>query len=240
MEATLHTLTRRAGAPQLVPIGDGVAFRYAEKSIHQAIVQKLARLVSGLHAAKLLLEAGFIQEQGALQRILDEFEQDILFLCSAVIFDDVTDLHQRYLNAFYMEEFDRPDDPIGSTQKRPMIPREKIQSYLSRLDGMPYDPSTGKAVTRTVAKTYSGYVHGASPHIMEMFGGTPPRFHVSGMRGTPLYEDHVHDLWNYFYRGICSFGFAAKAFGDDALFREIQEYREHFVVSSGRESDVQA
>ena len=71
--------------PQKVPYGDAFVFRYKEKTIQQAMVQKLARVVSGLHAAWLLLENGFLQEQAAVQRMLDEFHEDILFLAFAVM-----------------------------------------------------------------------------------------------------------------------------------------------------------
>lgn len=240
MESTLADLAKRVPAPQRVPIADSFAFRYVEKSIHQAIVQKLARVISGLHAARILLENGFIQEQAALQRMLDEFQEDVTFLAYAVIFNDMTNQHHKYLNAFYEEEFDNPEDPVSSTQKRPMVSRDKIRAYIARIEGSGLDPSRGIAVTRTISKAYSGYVHGASPQIMEMYGGHPPRFHVSGMRGTPLFVDHQKDLWNYFYRGICAFGFAAKAFRDDALFDVIRQYCDEFAKRSGKEYEVSA
>jgi len=235
MEGALGAFESRVPAPQRKPMGDSFVFRYVEQSIDQAIIQKLARLVSGLHAARILLECGFIQEQGALQRMLDEFDEDVTFLSLAVILEDVTALHRQFLDAFYEEEFDKPDNPMGSTQKRPMVSRQKIRAYLARLPGSDLDPSTGVAASRTVNKAFSGYVHGASPQIMEMYGGNPLRFHVSGLRGSPLWEDHRNDLWNYFYRGICAFAFAAKAFGDDALFAQIRDYADAFAKRGGKD-----
>lgn len=235
MESTLHSLSARVEPPRLVQIGDEVAFRYTDKSIYQAIIQKLVKIVSGLNAARLLLSSGFIQEQGALHRMLDEFQEDAMFLCYAVINNDVSELHQKYLHAFYMEEFDRPDDPMGSTQKRPMVSRDKIHAYLARISGVFKDPYTTQKAHRSLNKAFSGYVHGASPHIMEMYGGEPARFHVRGMRGSPLYDDHAFDLWNYFYRGASVFAIAAKAFGDDELFIRIQKYTVDFSKASGRD-----
>jgi hypothetical protein len=238
MEAALDALTKRVPPPQRVQMLESFAFRYVEKTIHQAIIQKLARIISGLHAARILLESGFIQEQGALQRMLDEFKEDVTFLSYGVITNDVTNLHLKYLEAFYQEEFDRPEDPLSSAQERPMVPRKKIRAYIARMEagieGSDLDPSSGVALTRTISKAYSGYVHGASPHIMEMYGGNPPRFHVSGMRGTPRYVTHKNDLWNYFYRGISTFAFAAKAFGDQALFSNILRDLDEFARQSGR------
>jgi hypothetical protein len=199
METTLRDLENRVPSPKVIKFGKGHVFRYVERSIHQAIIQKLARTISGLHAARILLDHGFVQELGALQRMLDEFQEDITFLSYAVIYDGLTELHQRYLDAFYEEELDKPEDPVASTQKRPMIPRKKIRAYLARLEGSNIDPSRGIELSKTITKTYSGFIHGASPHIMDMYGGNPPRFHVTGMLGTPRIDEHADDIWNYFF-----------------------------------------
>ena len=230
METSHATLAGRVHAPEVVPFGkDGPVFRYADKEIHQALIQKLARVVSGLHAARLLMEHGFFQEQAALQRMLDELNEDILFLAHGVISGNTTDLHQEYLAAFYEEEFDNPDGAIESTQKRPMVSRQKIRAYLSRVEGF----SSQVEALRTVQKAYSGYVHGASPHIMEMYLGSPPRWHLRGMLGTLRADDHRRDLWNVFYRSIGSFFFAAQAFGDEKLSGSIRQYMREFAAAAG-------
>ncbi len=143
-------MEKRVPAPKRTAFGGGHVFRYGERSIHQAIIQKLARIISGLHAARILLAYGFVQELGALQRMLDEFQQDVMFLSQGVINGDLTDLHTRYLDAFYMEELDKPEDPLASKQKRPMIQRKKILSYLAKLDGATLVPYRGAEATRTL------------------------------------------------------------------------------------------
>ncbi len=219
--------------PKAVAVGDGHVFRYQERVVHQALVQKLARITSGLHAAKLLSDHGFIQEQGAIQRMLDEFNEDILFLACSVIFGDASEDHQIYLEAFFQEEFDNPESAMKSTQKRPMVPRQKIRAYLARIDGTSLDPSTAAEAMRTVDKLYSGFVHGASPQIMEMYFGNPPHFHVAGMLGTQLAGEYREDLWNCFYRSIIAFANAAKAFGQDALNEKLRDYLKVFAQANG-------
>lgn len=59
---------------------DDFVFRYAEQTIQQAVVQKLARTVSGLHAVETLLDHVLFQEQGMVQRVVDEVQEDIWFL----------------------------------------------------------------------------------------------------------------------------------------------------------------
>ena len=58
-------------------------YRYATKGIYEALLQKLARSISGLNAVAVLLNAGYVQEVGVLFRTLDEIQEDIIFLASA-------------------------------------------------------------------------------------------------------------------------------------------------------------
>jgi len=218
--------------PQPMPYRDSFVFRYKEKTILQAMIQKLARVVSGLHATRLLCEHGLLQEQGALQRTLDEFHEDISFLVFAVINNELTPLHKKYLDAFYKEQF---DPKTGKALfDREMVPRKKIHAYLARVEQQPKDPSSAVTLYRTIHKSYSGYIHGASPQIMDMFGGNPPRFHIHGMAGTPRHDEHRYDLYNPFFRAIISFALAAKAFGDEELAQSLSAYHLEFDRVSGR------
>jgi hypothetical protein len=232
MDATFNALERRVPPPKRIPFKDEFVYRYEEKTIHQALIQKLARVITGLRAARILLEHGFVQEQAALHRMLDELQEDITFLSCGVIFNDITELHRQYLSAFYEEEFDKPESPLESTQKRPMVPRKKIRAYIARMEAVGFDQSTGVEIMRTLHKAYSGFVHGASPAIMDMYGGFPPRFHIHGMLGTVRIAEHRNDLWNYFYRGIAAFGLAAKAFGEDAILESNRKFLDEFEKES--------
>lgn len=233
MEEIIHSLASRIPRPKKVPFKDGFNYRYIEKSIHQALVQKIARLLSSLYAARLLNEHGFIQEQASLQRILDEIKEDITFLSYSIIFNETTELHHAYLAAFWEEEF-AADTSLESTKKRPMIPRKKIHAYIARMEGVGMNPSRGVELARTISKIYSGYIHAASPQIMDMYGGNPPIFHVKGMLNSELHQEHTADLWNYFYRSIIAFILVAKAFGDEELFTKISGFAQEFARISGK------
>ena len=233
LEAAFVTLEGQVEKPQKRPFMDSFVFRYREQSAHQAVVQKLARIVSGLHAARILLEKGFVQELGILQRMLDELKEDVTFICYGILDGKLTELHKRYLAAFYQEEFDNPHDPISSSQNRPMIPRRKIRAYIAKRESPQLDPIRGIKLSKLMSNAYSGFVHGASPHIMDIYGGNPARFHISGMLGTPKVATHESDLWNYFYRGILSFIFTATAFGNEKLAQELSSYCDHFEQQSG-------
>lgn len=233
LDEAFSALEKAVPKPQRVDHGPGFTFRYEERSIYQAIVLKMARQISGLRAALLLLEHGYVQEQAALQRILFELDEDIFFLVMGITNDTITALHKRYLDAFFEEEFEDPNNPIASPQNREMIPRKKIRAYLARIADE-RNPSDQVELFKTLDKAYSGYVHAAAPHIMDMYGGNPRRFHLSGMLGTPRINEHADDLWNYFYRALLSITGAAKAFGDAQLVADLYKNIESFEKRSGQ------
>lgn len=235
LESAFRRLEQEVPPPKLQRVKGHFLLRYREQSIEQALIQKLARYISTLHADKLLLKHGFIQEQGILQRTLDELHEDIFFLVVAITNDKITDLHQRYLKGFFAEEFDNPSDPVGSHSDREIVPRKKIRAYVFRIVGASSNPSRDLAVSKTISKVYSGFVHAASPHIMEMCDGTPPRFRLSGMLGTPRMEEYEYDVWNYYYRGLLSTTAIGKAFGDGELVDALLKFSFKFQEASGRD-----
>ncbi|WP_128615537.1 hypothetical protein [Pseudomonas sp. HMWF006] len=227
MERIVNVLSMRVPAPKRVQFRGSFVYRHVEKTIHQALVQKLARMVSSLHAARLLLEAGFVQEQASLQRILDEITEDISFLVFSITSGESTPAHEKYLEYFFQEEFDPSEQSVSSTD-RGMVSRKKIRAYLDRCVNGAKGSSKHLDISRTVSKAYSGYVHAASPQIMDMYGGVSCGFFMRGMRGTIRQAEHRADFWNYMYRGIMACCLTAQAFDDDELFVSIREFEASF------------
>jgi len=60
-----------------------------------------------------------------------------------------------------------------------MVAREMIIAYNARtFHGG--DPSGARDASHTLHKAYSGFVHGAAQHILELYGGTPRRPMLAG------------------------------------------------------------
>ncbi|RTL94911.1 MAG: hypothetical protein EKK31_30160 [Hyphomicrobiales bacterium] len=212
--------------PQRQKYVDGFTYRYQERTVHQALILKLARLISTLRGAKLLLDAGHVMEVGGLQRWLDETSEDIALLCGPLTVGKEERIHSDYLDQFWREEFDIPGDAINSRQKRGMVPRDKIQAYVARTFSGG-NPSAMQAVSRSVYKAYSGFVHGAAVHILDIFGGRPPSFHLAGVSGTRRHDISVADFLNYVYRSLMSAAMIASAFKTyEVNVRLTESYRE--------------
>jgi len=233
MGNAFRRLEQQVPPPQKKPWKDSFVFRYKEQTIEQALIQKLARSISGLHAVDILLLHGLLQEQGVLHRTLDEIHQDIFFLAAAITNDSVIELHKQYLASFWAEAFDDPSNPLTGTKKPNLVPRRKISAYVTRILSKDPNPSRAMDVDETISSVYSGFIHAASPQIMDMLGGDPPKFHISGLLGTGRMEAYIHDAWNYFYRGLLAVTVVAKAFGDKSLVDSLNQYIDKFERGSG-------
>jgi len=220
--------------PVHVKMAFGMAFRFREKDIYQAIILKLAHAQSAVRAAYVLLQDGFLQEQAILHRVIDETNEDIIFLAYAVTNDTITDLHKRFLDAFWEEEIDESGNMIDSRQKRPMIPRKKIRAYLANVERVVVDQSRSIELSKTLSKTYSGFVHGAAPQIMDMYGGNPPHFHTKGLLGTSRMQEYADDLWNYMYRTFLSHIIVAKVLGAKKHVEILDKYKLMFEKNAGQ------
>ena len=222
-----------AAVPKPTWIQKDQAFRCKEQSIHQALIQKLARVQSALRASQLLLQHGYIMELAMLHRAIDETNEDIEFLVCAITNDKITALHKRYLKAFWADEFADEKDPSRSHQSRDMVPRKMIRAYNARILGKNSDFNDGVHAATVVSKVFSGFVHGASPQIMESFGGRPPHFHTRGLGGSPRIPEYTCSLWNYMYRGFLSHILVASAFGAEELFKQLQRHKKRFEALAG-------
>lgn len=223
--------------PQKVPFRDGFVYRFIEQKLEQALLLKLARVVTGLRAVDLLLKAGLLQEMAATCRMLDEIGEDIAFLAAALTNDEITELHKRYLREFWAEEFQIPDNTLARHEKPNSPRRNKIQAYVQRILNPDNNPSRISDINQVVSSTYSGYVHASASQVMDLYGGNPPHFHIDGMQGMSLMDDHVYDAWNYFYRGVCNGIIVSRALGDMHLSKTLGEFHDKFLERSGERAN---
>lgn len=212
LEKAFRRLEQQVPPPVKEDYKDSFILRYVEQTPQQAMLQKFARLISGLHSLRLLLASGFLQEMGVIQRTLDDFEEDIMYITFAVINDDMTERHKQYLEYHWMEERGEADVNRGQ------VLRKDIRAYVAM--HFSADPSSMISAGRKLYKAYSGFVHGNGETVIDMCMRNPPRYFLRGMLKSPLYPDHRDDLWNYMYRGLVASAIMARLFDDEALWNE--------------------
>ena len=115
-----------------------------------------------------------------------------MFLSLAIIYGDISELHERYLAAFYEEEFDAKTGYVFHSEASNDSQKKGFDTIWTAR----YRTTNWEAVqrrARTVSKMYSGYLHGASDQIMDIYFGDPPVFHTNGILGTSRHREYRDD-----------------------------------------------
>ncbi len=197
-------------------------FRHKQQSDLLLCYLKGVKLISTLNAALVLFRHGYAQEIGAFCRMADDFFFEIMFFIKALGEAGPSKDQQRMFDDFFREEFENPDHPLGSVQDRDNVPRRKIHAAFGQIAKDDLNPHDAQNTVSTVHKAFSGYVHGAYPHIMEMYGGNPPHFHMRGMLGTPRIREWEDQLVTYVYRAIMTAELTSRKFGLPAIEKSIR------------------
>jgi hypothetical protein len=178
---------------QWVPWESQFNWRFTEQHVEQLLLQKLARQVSGIQTIDLLLMAGHLQEVGVLYRMLDEIEEDILFLVLGLQ-KEWTPHHEGYVKYFWSED---------DNDKQPPVRRKNIRAFIHKVSGQA-DPSNGIANGRLIHKIYSDFIHVRSAPIMGMVAGPPARFELDGIHDARARFPFIDQNPTYFYRCLIS------------------------------------
>jgi len=215
-------------------VGPYRQFRHETLTESLACYLKGVKSISTLNACLVLLRHGYTQEIGALCRMVDDFCNEIFFLLKPQGEDgSFNDDQILFLESFFQEELDQPADPLASTQKRATVPVRKIHASFAKLASTELNSSDAQELLRTTQQAFSGYVHGAYPHIMEMYGGNPPQFHMSGMLGTPRIDEWRQQLVGYVYRISMASVFVARKLGIEEMEESFRGFLKEFEGATG-------
>lgn len=200
--------------------------RHTRKNAPLFVFLKTIRYFSILNAFLTLFEKGHVNEMGILCRCMDEALDDAYFLAKGLEKNGaLSERQQHMLDEFYQEEFEDLGEAILKSRPRARVPRKKVSAAIARDDLSSVNPHDAQTIHETVNSVYSGYVHGAYPHTMELYGGLPATYHLSGMLGTPRMETWSRHLATYTYRGALCAEITAKKLGDKTVQERLLEIR---------------
>lgn len=226
-------LSEQVPQPQKVIYKDAFVYRYLEESLEQALIQKLARLVTGLRALYLLYENGLYQEQSSVQRIVSDITEDVEFLAFSKIYDEDTCHHKKFIEAFYADEL-LGEQPVVGAKKINQVERKKIRAYIDRISSAKVGGKPLLENSKKLHEFHSGFLHAHSTKIMDMYFGNPPYFHLNSMSNSHLQNLYLGQLWDSFYNGVLAFCFASEALNNATIFDAALKVAEELVQSAGK------
>ncbi|MER9032415.1 hypothetical protein [Mesorhizobium sp. M0674] len=216
-------MARAVPRPKMVKTASGAHYRYVEQLVQQALVLKCVRAMSALTALQTLIGAGLALDAGASMRILDEIGSDVMFLAAPLVLPvEPEERHKRYLSEFFQEEFDS-ENPLKATQKRHRVSRSDIRAYVARTYRVDMPVSDVVRVTETIENAFSGYIHGAAAHTIDVYDGN--RFCVPLKVGDGPLEAVREQIITYAFRALVSAELVSKALRQYAMARHLRNVR---------------
>ena len=224
-DKTIEELLSMRFGPEEVELGSVVVHRFRERDAPNAIVLKLALLVSNLRAGRLLIDHGFAYEWAMVRRLLYETIQDVMFLLAEDWTDGKGNLHRRFLSAFYAEDLDEEgrlnEKGVGAPS------RQEIRSFLETVEeetvgGRAQDGRGLGMAMKALHRFGSGHVHGRAASIMRLYDDEAGALHTNGMDDREYLDGELRSLWVIcFLTILCFAATRARTWGreylDDAM-----------------------
>jgi hypothetical protein len=173
------------------PLKDQVeaGYRFANPGAGHFCLLRACRVVSALNAMVALAEGGFTQEIGILFRIVYEAYTQIEAVMAQIRKDGhVSGEVATFVADYFGDNKRRNTDQAKRSNLSQRTVNELIGAQLDPFSAIPGDDPEWKSAAETLAnlnRAFSNYVHGRYPETMDLYGGIPGRFHLTGMRGTP-------------------------------------------------------
>jgi hypothetical protein len=197
LERIIDIFSNLVPAPKFVATTEDRHFRYENPDIRHFCLLKAVRVVSALNAAFELARNGYVQELAVLMRILSECTRHIEY----VLDPDGSEQHkanvQKYVREFFEDKDRNPEAEIKGVLIREKVINEQLGKTLDRIAAL-YGDTEGRVPAAKLlhrsSRAFSLYVHARHPESMDLYGGTPGRFHMRGMRGTPKDRENLETL----------------------------------------------
>lgn len=203
------------------------AFAYKSPTIKHVCFLKAVRIVSGLNALLVLLQAGYVTEMGVLIRTIGDCINDIYFLLEH--FPDKTPEVEKYTSDFFNEDIDEAGIAQNQEKKIHRTKARKIYASRARLLSEHINFSVRRDMVYKIYSAYSGYVHAGYQNIMELCGDRPPyKFHLRGMKGTSRIRDWEKILAALIRSAILVFGYMAEKYEKSELIQQIRTIMDWF------------
>lgn len=180
----LDSWVQRLAAPvlpaQLVDREDKQTWEFRDQTPLALLVSKAVRMGSGIRAAMLLAEAGFVVESAALLRMVIDFATEAYAIAEGEARNERTSAQQEFVKQFFERRLHGPDEQRAKERRRFVAREELVKSHVRLSNEAGLDGERTRDLLRALMEIYDGYVHGAYSKAMELYHGGRHEFMMRG------------------------------------------------------------
>lgn len=192
-----------------------------ERNAYALMIAKAVRMVSGIRAAMLLIDNGFLPESACLLRIVSDLSLEIVSVAEGELRGQPTKAQQDFVAEFFARRSPAGDSGPKQDKKRYMSREELMKTHARLAMAARVDGDDLRDKMRTVAGVYDGFVHGSYSSAMELYDGSRRQFMLHGLEGTEQRVVYQKALAGKLHEVIHSLVMITYVAGDEAVHSDI-------------------
>lgn len=150
--------------------GDVVRLEFREHTPHAAMIGKSIRAVSGIRAALVLADRGYVTECAALLRMVSDFCIEITAVGEGLYSGGEPPASVRAFVDEYFSHRPRTPEQLAEAERIRYVSREQLMKAELRLaERAKVDGERQRTLRRFLNMVYDAYVHGAYETTMDLY-----------------------------------------------------------------------
>lgn len=186
------------------------------------MVGKAVPMASGIRAALILADLGYVTECGTILRTVSDFVIEVISVYEGCTRDDPTRAQKDFLEQYFGHMAQTPDEYDEKQEKERWVARDKlIAAHVRWASESEEDPDRIRKVTRFLAHLYDKFVHGSRLTTMELYNGFTHRFMMKGHEFDLSRRDYKVSVASKLHEVLTALFFTSMFFQMPALTEEI-------------------
>ena len=137
------------------------------------MVGKAVRMASGIRAALILADLGYVTECGTILRTVSDFVTEVISVYEGCTRDDPTKAQKDFLEQYFGNTAQTPDEYDEKEDKDRWVARDKlIAAHVRWASENKQEPERVRKVLRFLAHIYDKFVHGSRMSTMQLTMGS--------------------------------------------------------------------
>jgi len=205
---------------------DLIRLELREHIPHAVMIGKCVRAVSGIHAALVLADLGYIAECAALLRMVSDFCTEITAIGKALNRGaELPHAVQTFVDHYFVPKPRTPDQFAVAKRILYVSRKDLMKAEVRFAKNENTDGERLRKVHRFINMTYDAYVHGAYETTMEMCDLDNARFMMRGHLSVSKRQEFVEAVFLKLHEVIIALEFTAAVTAHSEVFKATRDAR---------------
>jgi hypothetical protein len=203
-----------------------IRLEFREHIPHSVMIGKSIRAVSGIRAALVLSDLGYLAECAALLRMVSDFCTEITAIGEALNRGGKLPVAiQKFVDQYFTQK-PRTPEQLAEAERTYYVSREELMKAELRLaENTQIDGEQMRLVHRFLNMAYDAYIHGSYETTMELYDPLTGRFMMSGCASTSKQEEFIEAVLLKLHEVVIALEVTAAVTANASIFKAAREAR---------------